>query len=179
VGTVNEQENAPEEVVVIVGPLDEPSEHVVGDTSTPSKATVAPELTVNPEPVTVKELPTGPWSGVTVMATVVTVNEPLAVSPPLFVAVTADPEVPEGTSKVQVNDPSLSEVRDPSVQLVIVTWSKTSEASGIEGVNPVPATVTSDPTGPCSGVIVIASGVTVNVTVFDWPPVATSAAFTL
>jgi hypothetical protein len=59
-GTVNEHENPPVEFVVIVTLMNEPTEHPLGVKSTPLKAIIAPELSVNPEPITMKVLPTGP-----------------------------------------------------------------------------------------------------------------------
>ena len=60
VGRVNVHENAPLESVIIVVPLNVPAKHAVAVRSTPSKPTVAPALTSNPEPPTLNELPTGP-----------------------------------------------------------------------------------------------------------------------
>ena len=59
-GRVNVQENAPRESVLMLVPLGVPDKHVVAARSSASKATVASELTSNPEAVTVNELPTGP-----------------------------------------------------------------------------------------------------------------------
>ena len=66
--------NSPPEVVVMVSPVKLPTEHPWGVKVTPPKLTAAPELNVKPVPETVNELPTGPWPGVTVIATGVTVN---------------------------------------------------------------------------------------------------------
>ena len=60
VGRVNVHENAPLESVTILVPSGVPTEHAVAVSSSPSKATVASELTSNPEPPAVNELPTGP-----------------------------------------------------------------------------------------------------------------------
>ncbi len=76
---------------------------------------------------------------------------------------TVVPEVPLGTANVQVNAPLVPVVREPLVQLVIVTESKTSDDSAVDTEKPVPETVTLAPTGPCVGVTVIACVVTVNV----------------
>lgn len=73
---MNVHENAPVEFVVTVVSLAWPTKHAVGSKSTPLNASVAPEFTVNPVPTVVNELPTGPCVGVTVMAGVVTVNDP-------------------------------------------------------------------------------------------------------
>jgi hypothetical protein len=152
--------------------------HAVGDRSTPSKATVAPESTLKPDPTTVNELPAGPCAGVTVIPTGVTVKDPLAVFPPRFVATTEVPDVPDGTLKGHVKPPELSATRLPLFkQLVIVLLSKT-RPTVLSAENPVPVTVTDAPTGPCPGATVITSEVTVNVTEFEWPKVAVSSATT-
>ena len=91
-----------------------------------------------------------------------TVNDPLAVAPPTSVAITLVPEVPIGTVNVHENVPDPSVVSPPAEQLEIAMLSKTSEASGADTENPVPATVTVAPTGPCPGVTVIAGRVTVK-----------------
>ena len=62
-GTVNVQTNRPESSVVIVPPDSVPSVHFIGTTSTEFKVTVAPDDQSNPEPVTVKVAPVGPWVG--------------------------------------------------------------------------------------------------------------------
>ncbi len=90
---------------------------------------------------------------------------------------TVVPEVPLGTANVQVNAPLVPVVREPLVQLVIVTESKTSDDSAVDTEKPVPETVTLAPTGPCVGVTVIACVVTVNVPPAVWPP--TSVAVTV
>ncbi len=74
---------------------------------------------------------------------------------------TVVPEVPLGTLNVQLNDPDPLVVREPLVQLVIVTPSKTSPTV-LDTEKPVPDTVTVAPTGPCFGVRVIFGVVTVN-----------------
>ncbi len=51
-GTVNLQANAPLESVVIVGPLEEPTEQLVGDWSTESNDTSAEDETEKPLPFT-------------------------------------------------------------------------------------------------------------------------------
>jgi hypothetical protein len=79
--------------------------------------------------------------------------------------VTVVPDVPPGTTNVQLNAPVAPVVREPLVQLaaVNVLVSKTNEVSAVDTENPVPATVTVAPIGPCAGVTVIAGAVTVNV----------------
>ena len=121
--------------------------------------------TEKPVPATVTVAPIGPCPGVTVIAGVVTVNVPLAVLPPTSVAVTVVPDVPPGTTNVQVKAPVAPVVREPLVQLaaVIVLVSKTNDVNAVDTEKPVPATVTVAPIGPCAGVTVIAGVVTVNV----------------
>ncbi|MGA7475716.1 MAG: hypothetical protein WBW47_00670 [Thermoplasmata archaeon] len=75
---------------------------------------------------------------------------------------TVVPDVPLGTENVQLNDPVPSVVREPLVQLVIVTESNTSDDNAVDTEKPVPATVTVAPIGPCPGVTVMAGVVTVN-----------------
>jgi hypothetical protein len=112
-----------------------------------------------------------------VIAGVVTVNVPPAVWPPTSVAVTVVPDVPLGTANVQLNVPVAPVVREPLVQLTIVTESNTSVDNAVDTEKPVPATVTVAPIGPCAGVTVIAGVVTVNVPVPVLPP--TSVAVTV
>ena len=119
--------------------------------------------TEKPVPATVTVAPIGPCPGVTVIAGVVTVNVPVAVLPPTSVAVTVVPDTPAGTANVQLNAPVAPVVREPLVQLAIVLVSKTNDVSAADTEKPVPETVTLAPTGPCVGVTVIASVVTVNV----------------
>jgi hypothetical protein len=83
-----------------------------------------------------------------VIAGVVTLNVLVAAWPPEFVATTSIPDAPLGTLNVQLKDPVPLAVSEPLVQLVIVTPSKTRDFSGVDGENPVPATVTLAPTGP-------------------------------
>jgi hypothetical protein len=101
---------------------------------------------------------------------VVTVKVPVAVWPELSVATTVVPEVPEGTGNVQEKAPVAPVVSEPLVHVEIATPSSTSEVSGVDTVNPVPATVTGAICGPCPGVTVIAGVVTVNTTTFDSEP---------
>ena len=79
------------------------------------------------------------------------------------VALTVVPDTPVGTANVQLNAPVAPVVREPLVQLVIVTESNTSDDSAVDTEKPVPATVTVAPIGPCAGVTVITGVVTVNV----------------
>ena len=74
VGRVNLQVKEPLELVVIEVPVETPTEHVVGVRGTWSRATTAPEFTMNPEPVTVNAFPTGPCPGDTLMVGTVTTN---------------------------------------------------------------------------------------------------------
>jgi hypothetical protein len=116
---------------------------------------VAPEETLNPAPFTWYVPPTGPWRGLRVIVGVVTVNVPVAVCPPVFVAITELPDVPLGTWKEQLKDPEALVLSEPVEQLVTDTASKTSDRSVVEFEKPVPETVTSAPTGPCEGFTVI------------------------
>jgi hypothetical protein len=100
---------------------------------------------------------------------IVTVNVPLAVRPPTSVTVTVDPDVPLGTSNVQLNAPAPLVVNEPAEQLETGTPSKTNPTV-LDTEKPVPATVTVAPTGPWLGLTVIAGTVTVNVPLAVWPP---------
>jgi len=102
----------------------------------------------------------------------VTVNFAVAYCPPTSVAVTVVPEVPLGTTNVQLNEPAALVVSDPLVQLEIRTLSNSRDFSVVETENPVPDTVTVDPTGPFVGVTLIVGVVTVNFPVACWPPVS-------
>jgi hypothetical protein len=104
------------------------------------------------------------------MAGVVTVKVASATCPPVSVARTVVPDVPEGTANRHENAPEESVVSTPLEQDEIVTPSNTSDASGAEIVNPVPATVTVAPCGPWTGVAVIAGVVTVKLWTADCPP---------
>ena len=86
----------------------------------------------------------------------------VAVDPPASVATTVEPLVPLGTANVHEKSPSASVVREPLVQLAMVTPSKTSEARGDDTENPEPETVTVAPIGPCPGEAEIDEVVTVN-----------------
>jgi len=119
----------------------------------------------NPVPDTVTVEPTLPLVGFTVILGVVTVNFAVAVLPPTFVALTVVPEIPLGTLNVQLNVPAALAVNEPLVQLVIVFESKTNDFTFIDAANPVPETVTVEPTGPCVGLTVIARAVAVSVMV--------------
>jgi hypothetical protein len=148
VGRVNVQVKAPSEVVVIVVALELPTEHATGVRGTLSKATTAPELTANPEPATVNELPTMPSPGVGLIVGTVTTNVASAAVPPESVAATVVPEVPAGTSNVQENAPELLASWEPVVQLRTVTPSNTRDARTTDTENPVPEAVTLAPRGP-------------------------------
>ena len=113
------------------------------------------ESTVNPDPVAFTFIPAGPYDGPIDRAGIVTVKEPLAVCPPSSLARTEVPLVRVGTRKLQLKAPPGPAVKLPPVQEVIVTPSKTKDVSWALGVNPVPATVTDEPTGPCPGVTMI------------------------
>jgi len=76
---VNVHTKPPVASVVIAVPTKLQSDPPVGVSGVPPKETVAPDNTLNPDPVTVYVAPIGPCPGVTVIAGVVTVNVPLAV----------------------------------------------------------------------------------------------------
>jgi hypothetical protein len=100
----------------------------------------------------------------------VTVNVAVAVFAPTSVALTVVPDVPLGTAMEQLNAPVPPVIRDPLMQLEIVTESKTSDSRGVDTEKPVPDTVTAAPRGPFFGLTVIAGFVTVNVPVAVPPP---------
>ena len=81
------------------------------------------------------------------IAGVVTVNEPVAVSPVESVAVTVVPDVPLGTTNVHEKAPETSVPSEPVTQLEMITPSNTS-ATVLETENPLPETITVAPTGP-------------------------------
>jgi hypothetical protein len=134
--------------------------------------TVAPEVTLNPDPVTVYVAPTGPWLGLSAIAGTVTVNVPVSDWPPTSVAMTVVPEVPLGTENVQLNAPVPPAVREPLVQLEIVSESNTTDPTAVETENPVPETVTVAPTGPWVGLTTMSGMVTMKAPVPIWPPVS-------
>jgi hypothetical protein len=68
------QAKVPPELVVIVVPMKLPTEQLVGDWTIRFRATVAPELSSNSEPVTVNVLPTVAWPGDTEIVGTVTTN---------------------------------------------------------------------------------------------------------
>jgi len=90
---------------------------------TPSNTSLTALVTENPVPATVTVAPIGPWPGVTVIAGVVTVNEPVATALLTSFAVTVVPEVPVGTANVQLNDPVPLAVKEPLVHFLIATPS--------------------------------------------------------
>jgi hypothetical protein len=77
------------------------------------------------------------------------------------------PVVPAGTAMEQVNVPDTDEVSEPELQAVTATASNSREATGEETENPLPETVTGDPTGPCPGVTVRVGEVTVKLPVAE------------
>jgi hypothetical protein len=81
---VNVQTKPPVASVVIAVPTKLQSDPPVGVSAVPPKETVAPDCTLNPEPVTVYEFPTRPWAGLTEIVGIVTVNVCAAVG--VFVA---------------------------------------------------------------------------------------------
>ena len=84
---------------------------------------------------------------------------------------TVVPDVSVGTLNVHVNVPVPLVVKEPFVQLVIVTPSKTNPTVFVTEKS-VPDTVTVVPTGPCVGLTVIAGVVIVNALVAVWPPMS-------
>ena len=143
--------------------LDETWQVPLGVTDAPDdmeKLIVAPG--VKPVPLTVTTVPLGPDRGTMNMEGTVTVKEPVAVAPPVSVAVTVEPLAPEGTEKAQLNVPVPLIDMDPGEQEEMVTVSKTSDFSDDPMVNPVPETVTVDPSGPWLGVSVIVGVVIVK-----------------
>jgi hypothetical protein len=162
-GTVNVQLNDPVPSVVR-----EPLVQLVIGTESNTRADNGVE-TENPIPDTVTVEPTDPWVGVTVIVGVVTVKLPVAVCPPTSVATTVVDDVPLGTANVQLNAPVAPVVREPLVQVEIVTPSRTNP-TGVVTEKPVPETVTVAPVGPWPGVTAIAVVVTVNVPVAVCPP---------
>jgi hypothetical protein len=155
-GAANVQTKSPVASVVMVDPENVPSEHEVGVWRTELNRRLAVDDTLNPDPVTTYAAPIGPWVGVTVIAGVVIVNVavPLSAPPSDPVAVTvygvpdAVPEIVTVQLNVPVPDvvaPHALIVAPPLIVVVIVTaW-----------VNPVPATTTDAPLGPCVGVSVM------------------------
>jgi len=61
-------------VMVFLSPLSVPGEQLTNVSEPPANVTVTVPDAVNPVPVSVAELPTGPWPGATVTACGVTVN---------------------------------------------------------------------------------------------------------
>lgn len=114
---------------------------------TPSKTRATVPTTEKPVPETVTVDPTAPELALRVIFGVVTVNVAVAFAPPTSVAVTVVPEVPLGTANVQANTPALPVVSEPSLQLEIVTPSKTNPTL-LDTEKPAPATATVAPIGP-------------------------------
>ncbi|MCI4353730.1 MAG: hypothetical protein L3K14_10200 [Thermoplasmata archaeon] len=155
-GTVNVQLNDP--VLLVVRPPPTVQLEIV----TPSKTNPTVLDTVKPVPDTVTVEPTGPCFGLTVILGVVTVNFPVACWLLTSVAVTVVPDVPLGTLNVQLNCPVPPVVKEPLVQLEIVTLSSTRDFSACATEKPAPDTVTVAPTGPCFGLTAILGVVTGN-----------------
>jgi len=121
-------------------------------------------LTENPEPVTVTEVPTGPWASDRAIAGVVTVKVAEALLEMVSVAVTVlAPAVEEGTTKVAVKAPAAEVV---TVAGTVVTVTPLNVIVILEEeAKLAPVTVTVTPTGPCIGDRTIVGVVTVNVAV--------------
>ncbi len=160
-GTASAQTNAPD--------AETASEPLVQfATGTPSKSSEVRVVEgVNPPPDTVTGEPTGPWDSLSVRVSPVTANVAEADWPPASVAVTVEPEVPEGTDSVHANVPPAEVVSEPLAHAATETPAKTSAASGVETENPLPVIVTSDPTGPWEALRSSSSGVTVNAALTD------------
>jgi hypothetical protein len=160
-GTANVHVQAPAPLV-----LSEPDVHAPVRIDTVSNVSVTLFATVNPVPATVTELPFGPCPGVTVIVGTVTVYVPPAELPdPTSVAETTVPDVPTGTANVHVQAPAPLVLSEPDVHapVRIDTVSNVS-VTLFATVNPVPATVTELPFGPCPGVTVTNRLETTNVT---------------
>jgi hypothetical protein len=129
-------------------------------------------LTVSPLPVTVTELPLGPWLGVTDAVIVVTKNSTVVEDVLVAVSVVSTPWVPPeemGTAKVQTKPPLVSEV------MAEFEYAQSEPPVGVRArelkdrvapeltVRPDPVAVNDEPTGPCVGVRTT-TGVTRN----DW-----------
>jgi hypothetical protein len=71
---LNVQTNPPSASLVITVPVNVQSDPPVGATRTELNATVTPETTLNPDPVSVYVAPTRPWVGFTLIVGVVTEN---------------------------------------------------------------------------------------------------------
>jgi hypothetical protein len=78
------------------------------------------------------------------------------------VAITVDEVVPLGTRNVHENAPVLFVVRLPCTQLPTGWPPNEKDSKAVETENPVPETVTLDPTGPCIGEATIDASVSVN-----------------
>jgi hypothetical protein len=166
-GTANVQLNEPAAPVVT-----EPLAQL--EVITPSKTSPTVLDTEKPVPSTVTVAPMGPWVGLTAIFSFVTVNLSVAVFPPMSVAVTFVPDVPLGTANLQLNEPDAPVVKEPPVQLEIITSSRTSP-TGLDTEKPVPDTVTVAPIGPSKGLAAIFGLVIVNVWGGVRVPVAVSS----
>ncbi|MGD0588659.1 MAG: hypothetical protein ABSA63_07725 [Thermoplasmata archaeon] len=126
------------------------AEHELADPIVPPVVIVNVIVTsgVNPLPDAATVTPLSPCVGVSANVGMVTVNVPVAASPPTSVTVTVVPDVPLGTANVQLKAPAPPVVREPLSQLAIVTPSKTSPTVRVTE-KPVPDTATVAPTGPC------------------------------
>jgi hypothetical protein len=125
--------------------------------------------TENPEPVTVTEVPTGPWMGdrVTVGIVIVKVEEAVSAgtviqSLPARMTVLA-PDAIDGTVNVHVKVPVAEVVVAVQVCVLGVTPLTVTILIVVATENPEPVTVTEVPTGPWVGDRVIVGVVTVKV----------------
>ena len=111
---------------------------------------------MNPEPVTVYELPTGPCNGATAMAGTVTEYDPDALTKWVSIANTVVPEVPLGTANEHEKSPERSVLSEPAAGHVETPTLSKVRVIVSEAVNAVPDTVTGLPCGPCVGFTIIA-----------------------
>ena len=111
------------------------------------------EVGVNPVPLTVTDVPLGPWLGVSVIVGVVIVNEAVATLLELSVAVivygVAEAD-PERTNVHPENDPPVSTVQEDTEETVAPVDAVNVTVA--LGANPVPEAPTVRPLGPWLGV---------------------------
>lgn len=155
--------------VIMIGPVDAPVGTVVTICVSVAEVTLAavplkvtvfwPAVGLNPEPVMVTIVPTGPMFGekVLIAADGETVNaEPLVAEPPVVVTVNDPVVAPEGT--VATICVAEAEVTVPAMPLKLTVFCATVE------LNPVPVIVTEVPIGPVEGakLVIDTCGATVN-----------------
>ena len=143
-GTVKVQENAPDALVVW-----EVQVCVVGVVPLNVKVLIV-VLGVNPDPVTITVVPTGPCLGARAIAGVVIVNVTGLADPPSLPAATTGytPTAIDGTVKVQENAPDALVVWEVQVCMSGVVWLNVNVLMVVFGVYPDPVTITDIPLGP-------------------------------